>query len=42
VSERLLVDLDAFFLDHRLCGELGAGVDGPIVSFDCARGARIA
>jgi hypothetical protein len=22
VSERLLVDLDAFFLEHRLCGDL--------------------
>jgi hypothetical protein len=24
VGERLLVDLDAFFLGHRLCGDLDA------------------
>jgi hypothetical protein len=24
----LLTELDAFYLDHRQCGELGAGVDG--------------
>ena len=38
----LLTDLDAFFNDHRLCGELDAGVDGPTVWFDCECGARIA
>jgi ABC transporter substrate binding protein len=26
VSEPLMLDFDAFFLDHRLCGELDAGV----------------
>jgi hypothetical protein len=25
----LLTDLDAFFTDHRRCGELEAGVDWP-------------
>jgi hypothetical protein len=42
VTEQLLLDLDAFFLDHRLCGELDAGVDGPAVWFACECGARIA
>jgi hypothetical protein len=34
----LLSELDAFYLDHRRCGELDAGVDGPVVWFDCACG----
>jgi hypothetical protein len=38
----LLTDLEAFYLDHSLCGELDAGVDGPVVWFDCECGARIA
>jgi len=38
----LLTELDAFYTDHRLCGELDAGVDGPTVWFDCECGARIA
>jgi hypothetical protein len=38
----LLTELDAFYLNHRLCGELEAGVDGPVVWFDCACGARMA
>ena len=38
----LLTELDAFYLDHRRCGELEAGVDGPVVWFDCECGARIA
>jgi hypothetical protein len=38
----LLTELDAFFLNHRQCGELEAGVEGPVVWFDCERGARIA
>jgi hypothetical protein len=38
----LLTDLDAFYLDHRRCGELEAGVGGPTVWFDCECGARIA
>ena len=25
---RLLLDLDAFFLEHRLCGNLDGGADG--------------
>ena len=25
----LLTELDAFYRDHRRCGELDAGVDGP-------------
>jgi hypothetical protein len=37
----LLTDLDAFYTDHRLCGELDAGVDEPMVWFVCACGARI-
>jgi hypothetical protein len=31
----LLTELDAFFTDHRLCGELDASVDEPVVSFAC-------
>jgi len=27
----LLTDLDAFITDHRHCGDLDAGVDGPVV-----------
>jgi hypothetical protein len=27
----LLTDLDAFSLEHRRCGDLDGGVDGPIV-----------
>ena len=38
----LLTKLDAFFTDHHECGELEAGVDGPVVWFDCECGARIA
>ena len=38
----LLTELDAFYLDHRRCGELDAGVEGPTVWFDCECGARIA
>ena len=42
VSKRLLLDFDAFFVDHPLCGELDAGVDGPIVRFVCECSANIA
>ena len=28
----VLTELDAFYLDHRRCGDLDAGVDGPVVS----------
>jgi hypothetical protein len=38
----LLTELDAFYTDHRRCGDLDAGVDGPTVWFDCECGARIA
>jgi hypothetical protein len=38
----LLTELDAFYTDHRLCGELEASVEGPTVWFDCECGARIA
>ena len=38
----LLTDLDAFDLDHRWCGDLEAGVEGPVVWFDCECGARTA
>jgi hypothetical protein len=27
----LLTELDAFYTEHRRCGELDTGVDGPIV-----------
>jgi hypothetical protein len=42
MSERLLLDFGAFFLEHRLWGELDAGVDGPVVWFSCECGATIA
>jgi hypothetical protein len=38
----LLTELDAFYLDHRRCGELEAGVDGPVVWMSCECGARTA
>ena len=38
----LLSDLDAFFTDHRLCGELGSGVDGLVVWIACDCDARVA
>jgi len=38
----LLTELDAFFTDHRQCGDLDAGVDGPIVWIACECGASIA
>jgi hypothetical protein len=31
----LLTDLDAFFTGHQRCGDLDAGVDGPIVLMTC-------
>ena len=36
----LLDDRDAFFLEHRRCGELTPGTDGQAVWFDCVCGAR--
>jgi hypothetical protein len=38
----LLSELDAFYTEHRRCGELEAGLDEPVVWFDCECGARIA
>jgi hypothetical protein len=38
----LLTKLDAFFTDHHHCGDLDAGVDGPIVWIACECGARMA
>jgi hypothetical protein len=34
----LLTELDAFFTDHGQCGELDAGVDGPVVWIACPCG----
>jgi hypothetical protein len=36
----LLTDLGAFSTEHRRSGDLDAGVDGPVVWFDCQCGAR--
>jgi hypothetical protein len=38
----LLTDLDAFYTDHRLCGELDAGVEGEVVWIACDCGASMA
>jgi hypothetical protein len=38
----LLTELDAFYLDHRQCGELEAGVDGPVIWIACECGACMA
>jgi hypothetical protein len=38
----LLTELDAFFTDHRRCGDLDAGVGGPVVWIACDCGARMA
>jgi hypothetical protein len=38
----LLTELDAFFADHRLCGELNAGVEGEVVWIACDCGATTA
>jgi hypothetical protein len=35
----LLTELDAFFTEHQRCGDLDAGVDGPIVWMACDCGA---
>jgi hypothetical protein len=37
----LLADLDAFFTEHRDCGELGSGVEGDLAWMACECGARI-
>ena len=36
----LLTELDAFFTDHHHCGDLDAGVDGPIVWIACDGGGQ--
>ena len=38
----LLTELDAFYVDHRRCGDLDAGVDGPMVWMACDCGASMA
>jgi hypothetical protein len=38
----LLTELDAFFTDHHDCGDLNAGVGGPIVWIACECGASMA
>jgi hypothetical protein len=38
----LLTELDAFFTDHHDCGDLDAGVEGPVVWIACECGARMA
>jgi hypothetical protein len=38
----LLADLDAFYTDHRRCGDLYAGVEGPVVWIASERGGRMA
>ena len=37
----LLAALDAFYLEHRLCGELDSGVEGDRVWMTCTCGAVI-
>ena len=42
MSERLLLDFDAFFLEHRLCGDLDGNATGERAWMACsACGARI-
>jgi hypothetical protein len=41
-SVSLLTELNAFFTEHMRCGELDAGVDGPVVWIACECGARMA
>ena len=38
----MLTELDAFYVDHRRCGDLDAGVDGPMFWMPCDCGARMA
>jgi hypothetical protein len=38
----LLTELHALFTDHHDCGDLDAGVDGPIVWIACDCGASMA
>ena len=42
MSERLLLDFDAFFLEHRRCGDLETGMNDDRAWLACAAcGARI-
>ena len=34
----LLTEPDAFFTEHRACGDLDAGVEGPVVWMACECG----
>jgi len=36
VSDRLLLDLDAFFLEHRFCGDLDSGTSDERVWLVCS------
>jgi hypothetical protein len=38
----LLADLDAFYTEHRRCGDLDAAVEGEVVWIACDCGARMA
>jgi hypothetical protein len=38
----LLTELDAFFTEHQPCGDLNAGVEGPVVWIACDCGASMA
>jgi hypothetical protein len=38
----LLAELDAFYLEHRRCGDLDAGVDGEVVWIVCECGTSMA
>jgi len=40
-EDRLVRDLDAFFGEHRRCGELDGGVEGERVWMTCTCGARM-
>jgi hypothetical protein len=37
-----LTEFDAFYTEHRRCGELEAGVDGPVVWIWCDCGSTMA
>jgi hypothetical protein len=38
---RLLIDLRAFYTEHRLCGRLKSGIDGGAIRLACECGASI-
>jgi hypothetical protein len=37
----LLTEVDALFIEHQRCGDLDAGVDGPVVWIACDCGASM-